>query len=113
MLMETRFLSEELAVSPQLDASGLEAAIAAGFKTIICNRPDNEPGAVAFESLKSIPEAANIPFIYQPVVSGALTDDDARQFAEIFQAAEKPVLAYCRSGARCTELYVMALAHLA
>ncbi len=110
--MDHRFLTEELAVSPQLDAAGLEAAIAAGFKTIICNRPDSEPGAVAFDNLKAIPEAADIPFIYQPVVSGAITDDDARQFAEIFQAAEKPVLAYCRSGARCTELYSLALAYL-
>lgn len=110
--MEIRYLSEELAVAPQMDGASLKAVIAAGFKTIICNRPDSEPGAVAFDSLKAIPEAAAIPFIYQPVVSGALTDDDARQFAEIFQAAEKPVLAYCRSGARCTELYAMALAYL-
>ena len=110
--MDIRYLSEELAVSPQLDGAGIEAAIAVGFKTIICNRPDSEPGAVPFDSLKSVPEAAAIPFIYQPVVSGALTDEDARQFAEIFEAAEKPVLAYCRSGARCTELYAMALAYL-
>ncbi len=110
--MDYRFLTEELAVSPQVDAAAMEAAIAAGFKTIICNRPDSEPGAVAYDSLKATAEAAAIPFIYQPVVSGAITDDDARQFAEIFQTAEKPVLAYCRSGARCTELYAMALAYL-
>ena len=56
-------------------------AIVAGFKTIICNRPDSEPGAVSYDSLKATAEAAAIPFIYQPVVSGAITDDDARQFA--------------------------------
>lgn len=110
--MDLRFLTEELAVAGQIDANGLEAALAAGFKTIICNRPDSEPGAVAFDSLKTIAEAAGTPFIYQPVVSGALTDEDARQFADIYEAAEKPVLAYCRSGARCTELYAMALAYL-
>ena len=72
----------------------------AGFKTIICNRPDSEDGAVPFDSLKPLAEAKNVPIIYQPVVSGALTDDDARQLAEILEGAEKPVLAYCRSGAR-------------
>jgi len=46
------------------------------------------------------------------VVSGALSDDDARQLAEILDSAEKPVLAYCRSGARCTMLYDMAQLHL-
>lgn len=110
--MEHRFLTEEVAVAPQMDATDIETAIAAGFKTIICNRPDSEPGAIAYDSLKPIADAAGIPLIYQPVVSGALTDNDARQFAEIVDSAEKPVLAYCRSGARCTELYAMALAYL-
>ena len=84
---------------------------AAGFKTIICNRPDSEDGAVPFDSLKPLAEAKNVPIIYQPV-SGALTDDDARQLAEILEGAEKPVLAYCRSGARCSVLYDMAQAYL-
>lgn len=110
--MQHRFLNDDLAVSPQMDVADIEAAIAAGFKTIICNRPDSEPGAISFDSLKPAADAAGIPIIYQPVVSGALTDADARQFAEIFDSAEKPVLAYCRSGARCTELFSLALAHL-
>ena len=65
-----------------------------------------------FHSLKPLAETKNVPIIYQPVVSGALTDDDARQLAEILEGAEKPVLAYCRSGARCTVLYDMAQAYL-
>ena len=95
-----------------MNADDMGAALAAGFKTIICNRPDSEDGAVSFDSLKPLAEAKNVPIIYQPVVSGGLTDDDARQLAEILEGAEKPVLAYCRSGARCTVLYDMAQAYL-
>lgn len=109
--MQENFLTEDFAVHGQINASDLEAAIAAGFKTIICNRPDSEDGAVPFDSLKSIAEAKNVPIIYQPVMSGALTDDDARQLADILDSAEKPILAYCRSGARCASLFDMAQAY--
>ena len=111
--MTPTFLTDDFAVHAQMDAADIEAAIAAGFKTIICNRPDSEDGAVPFDSLKSVAKAQNVPIIYQPVVGTALTDDDARQLAEILDSAEKPVLAYCRSGARCTALYDMAQAYKA
>lgn len=110
--MQPSFLTDDFAVYGQMNAADMEAALAAGFKTIICNRPDSEDGAVPFDTLKPLAEAKNVPIIYQPVVSGALTDDDARQFAEILNSAEKPVLAYCRSGARCTVLFDMAQAYL-
>jgi len=42
---------------------------------------------------------------YQPVVSGAITADDVTKFAELLQTMPAPVLAYCRSGARCTTLF--------
>ncbi|CAI8212137.1 MAG: Beta-lactamase hydrolase-like protein [Alphaproteobacteria bacterium] len=111
--MQPTFLTDDFAVYGQMDADDMHTALAAGFKTIICNRPDSEDGAVPFDSLKPIAEAQNVPIIYQPVVSGALSDDDARQLAEILDSAEKPVLAYCRSGARCTALFDMAQAYLA
>jgi uncharacterized protein (TIGR01244 family) len=110
--MQPNFLTDDFAVYGQMDADDMKAALAAGFKTIICNRPDTEDGAVPFDSLKPIAEAQNVPIIYQPVISGALCDDDARQLAEILDSAEKPVLAYCRSGARCTMLHDMAQAYL-
>jgi uncharacterized protein (TIGR01244 family) len=42
---------------------------------------------------------------YQPVVSGAMTQDDVVRFAELLQTMPAPVLAYCRSGTRCSVLY--------
>lgn len=110
--MQPNFLTDDFAVYGQMDANDIAAALDAGFKTIICNRPDSEDGAVPFDSLKPLAEAKSVPIIYQPVVSGALTDDDARQLAEILDSAEKPVLAYCRSGSRCSILYEMAQGYL-
>ena len=109
--MQPTFLTDDFAVYGQMNADDMEAALAAGFKTIICNRPDSEDGAVPFDSLKPLAEAKNVPIIYQPVVSGALTNDDARQLAEILESAESrfwPIVAR----ARCTMLYDMAQAYL-
>ena len=55
--MRPNFLTDNFAVHEQMDAADIEAALAAGFKTIICNRPDSEDGAVPFDSLKPIAEA--------------------------------------------------------
>ena len=40
--MDIRTLTGELSVSPQIAAADIEAARRAGFKSIICNRPDGE-----------------------------------------------------------------------
>ncbi|MBW8368402.1 MAG: TIGR01244 family phosphatase, partial [Arenimonas sp.] len=40
--MDIRILTDELSVSPQVLPPDLEAIRNAGFKAIVCNRPDGE-----------------------------------------------------------------------
>ena len=40
--MELKRLTDTLSVSPQITVSDLPAIRAAGFRVIICNRPDGE-----------------------------------------------------------------------
>jgi uncharacterized protein (TIGR01244 family) len=47
---------------------------------------------------------------YLPVVSGAITQEDVVAFAELLKTMPKPILAYCRSGGRCTQLFQAASA---
>ncbi len=105
--MAIKTLTEDFAVSSQLDTQGIKAVIDAGYRTIICNRPDSEAGAIAHTHLKQQAAHHNVALIYQPVVGHALTPADARHMADILKDAPKPVLAYCRSGARCEKLYDM------
>jgi uncharacterized protein (TIGR01244 family) len=49
--------------------------------------------------------AAGLAVEYQPVVSGAMTQDDVLKFAELLKTLPEPVLAYCRTGTRCTHLF--------
>ena len=104
-------LSDELTVSPQLPIDAIDEIANAGFKTVMCNRPDDEdPGQPSFAEIAAKAEAAGMKAIFQPVASGNVSDADADAFAANLQAAEKPVFAYCRSGTRCTILWSLASA---
>jgi uncharacterized protein (TIGR01244 family) len=80
---------------------------AAGFKSVIINRPDFEGGAdqPTATDVMAAARAAGLQAEYQPVVSGAMTPDDVARFATLLQTLPAPVLAYCRTGTRCANLY--------
>ncbi|WP_336081377.1 TIGR01244 family sulfur transferase [Thalassospira sp. CH_XMU1448-2] len=104
-------LSDDLTVSPQLPLEAIDEIAKAGYKTIICNRPDDEdPGQPSFAEISAKAEAAGIKAIFQPVVSGNVTDADADAFAANLADAAKPIFAYCRTGTRCTILWSLAKA---
>jgi uncharacterized protein (TIGR01244 family) len=85
----------------------MAAVAAAGFKSVIINRPDYEsgPDQPTAEQVSVAAREAGLRVEYQPVVSGAMTQDDVVRFAELLQTMPAPVLAYCRSGTRCSVLY--------
>ncbi|TIQ29850.1 MAG: TIGR01244 family phosphatase [Mesorhizobium sp.] len=104
--MEYRQISDDYSVSGQIQPEDIAAIKDAGFKSVICNRPDNEqPGQPSADSVKAAAEAAGLAFRYIPVISGQITIDNVEDQAEALDELEGPVFAYCRSGARCTNLY--------
>ncbi|WP_269931681.1 TIGR01244 family sulfur transferase [Aminobacter sp. HY435] len=105
--MEYRQITEEYSVSGQIEPDEVAAIKAAGFKSVICNRPDNEqPGQPSADSVKAAVEAAGLTFRYIPVISGQMTGDNVADMADALDEMEGPVFAYCRSGTRCTNLYL-------
>jgi uncharacterized protein (TIGR01244 family) len=104
--MDVRQITESYSVSPQVTPDEIAAIKAAGFKTVICNRPDDEqPGQPSHDVIKAAVEAAGLSFRYIPVVSGQMTMENVEDQATALDEVEGPVLAYCRSGTRCTNLY--------
>ena len=104
--MEYREISEDYSVSGQIQPEDAAAIKEAGFKSVICNRPDDEqPGQPSADSVKAAVEAAGLAFRYIPVISGQITAENVEDQAEALDSLEGPVFAYCRSGARCTNLY--------
>ena len=104
--MDVRQVTDEVSVSPQISVADVAAIAAAGFKSIVCNRPDGEqPGQVEFAEIEKAAKAAGLEIVFQPVISGAMSDSDGERFGEIVAGLPKPVLAYCRSGTRCAALW--------
>ncbi|PWK75473.1 TIGR01244 family sulfur transferase [Aminobacter sp. AP02] len=105
--MEYRQITDDYSVSGQITPDEVAAIKAAGFKSVICNRPDDEqPGQPSADSVKAAVEAAGLAFRYVPVISGQMTGDNVADMAEALDEMDGPVFAYCRSGTRCTNLYM-------
>ena len=109
--MEIRQITEDYSVAPQIGAGDIAAIKRAGFKSVISNRPDAEAGTVPHDAVEAAARAAGLEFSYIPVVSGAMTQADVDAQARALNELPKPVLAYCRSGARCTNLYMLVRQH--
>jgi uncharacterized protein (TIGR01244 family) len=106
--MEYRQISDNYSVSGQILPDDVATLKAAGFNSVICNRPDNEqPGQPSADSVRKAAEAAGLEFRYIPVISGQITDANVADQAAALEGLKGPVFAYCRSGARCTNLYAL------
>ncbi|MEY4873033.1 MAG: hypothetical protein RLZZ563_2363 [Pseudomonadota bacterium] len=108
--MDIRALTPAYAVSPQIDLSDLPAIKAAGYTTIIDNRPDGEiPPHLHTDHMQAAAEALGLTFVANPVIGGAMTMDNVDAQRAAIAAATGPVFAYCASGNRSS--VVWALAH--
>lgn len=108
--MDIRALTPSYAVSPQIDPADLPAIKAAGYTTIIDNRPDGEiPPDLHTEVMRDAAESLGLTFVANPVIGGALTMDNVEAQRAAVEAASGPVFAYCASGNRSS--VVWALAH--
>jgi hypothetical protein len=97
------------ATAPQIDPQDMAAIAAHGFTTVINNRPDGEGGPAQPTSaqMADAAAAAGLSYHYLPVISGQITPEQTQQFAALIKAATGPVLAFCRSGARSTNIWSM------
>lgn len=104
-------INNELTVSDQITIEDLKEIQAQGYKTIFCNRPDQESeGQLTFSTIEKEAQNLGIKAIHQPVIGGQISDDDIAQFGTYFELAQKPIFAYCRTGTRCSMLW--ALSHV-
>lgn len=104
-------LSETLSVAGQISPADLSEIARAGFKSVICNRPDGEsPGQFGHLDLAAAASQAGLTLAYQPVVSGRVTPQDGQSFADLLTRLPKPTLAYCRSGMRSASLWALSQA---
>ena len=104
--MTAKPITPTLSVSEQVLSQDVAALATAGFKSIICNRPDGE-GAdqPSFAEIEAAALAAGVQAAYLPIVSGKVDDADALAFGALMDTLPKPILAYCRTGTRSATLW--------
>jgi uncharacterized protein (TIGR01244 family) len=105
--MDFKQIDGAFAVAGQITESDLEAVKRAGFKGIICNRPDNEMGAVPHQRIAQAAKAHGLEFRFVPI-TGPVSQEDLNSMASAVRDLPQPVLGYCRSGMRSANMYMLA-----
>lgn len=102
-------ITPAFSVSPQITPEDVPAIAARGFRTIMCNRPDGEdPGQPPAADVRAAAERHGLVFASVPVVSGQLRMENVAAFKAAMADLPGPVLAYCRSGTRSRNLWMLA-----
>jgi uncharacterized protein (TIGR01244 family) len=98
---------DALWVASQLRPEYMRTLAAAGFRSVINNRPDFEGGANQPTStqLEAAARAAGPDCRHMPAPSAGHAWGQALSMASTVDALPHPVLAFCRKGRRSTALY--------
>tara|TARA_R110000823_G_scaffold132777_5_gene261216 strand:+ start:13939 stop:14355 length:417 start_codon:yes stop_codon:yes gene_type:complete len=100
-------LSDSLAVAAQIAPEEVAVVAARGYRVLVNNRPDGEEGAQPSASeLAELAKAAGMEYHHMPVTHMDFPGEDFAAFSALVDDPEKPVLAFCRSGTRCANLWV-------
>ena len=97
-------------VAPQLTPAAMALAAQAGFKSVVNNRPDFEfdtmqPTNAAIEAAA---RAAGLEYRFLPVGGMYQSPQEIAAFARLLAELPRPLLAFCRSGARSARLVAAA-----
>ena len=110
--MTFKKIAPSFSVDGQLSLDDVRDAAAQGFKSIICNRPDDEEaGQLNADKVEEAAGQLGMKFAHVPAISGAVKPEDADAMARAMANLPSPILAYCRSGARSTKLFEMVAAN--
>ena len=107
MALAFTWLASDFATAPQLTADDLATAAAAGFRSVVNNRPDFEggPSQPTSQAMQQAAEAAGLAYACLPVQSAYQSPGEIARMHELMQRLPKPVLGFCRSGTRTANLF--------
>jgi uncharacterized protein (TIGR01244 family) len=99
-MSDFRRVTADFSTAPQISVADVAEAARQGFRTIINNRPDNEgPGQPTSAEIGAAAAAEGLGYVHIPVVGGP-TPTQVETMREVVAQADRPVLAFCRSGTR-------------
>jgi uncharacterized protein (TIGR01244 family) len=109
--LDLKRINEHISVSPQISPDDFVAIKAAGFVTVINNRPDGEsPDQPSSAQMQAAAEAAGLAYHYIPLGRDGVSPDMVAETEAVLEGSNGPVFAYCRSGTRSTTLWALSQA---
>ena len=100
-------LTESLSVAAQITPQDIHNLAAQDFTVVVCNRPDGEvPGQATMDEIEAACNAADLLFVRYPVDAVNFPGPDIEGLGALFDDPGQSVLAYCRTGTRCANLWV-------
>ncbi len=102
--------SETFSSCPQINPEDIAEIVELGYKTIINARPDKEGGnqQPTGDSIKDAAEKAGLKYIHIPVIPNNIGEDDIQACMHFLSNAPTPVIGFCKTGMRATNLYRLA-----
>ena len=104
-------VADDVYTAPQLTPEAMAAAAEAGFKAVMNNRPDGEggPDQPSSAAIEAAAKAAGLAYAHLPVQGGYQSPEEIARCAELLTTLPRPLLMFCRSGARSAKLYMQAV----
>ena len=104
--MDIRQIDDEYSVSGQITVDELDQIKALGFKSIVCHRPDGEsPDQTPFAVIEARAKEIGLQITHVPVGPMGVTEEAVQGMVDALDEFPRPMLGYCRSGARSTAIY--------
>jgi uncharacterized protein (TIGR01244 family) len=104
--MDIRPINDDYSVSGQITVDELDQIKAMGFQSIVCHRPDGEsPDQTPFADIEARAKALGLEIRHIPVGPMGVTEEAVQGMVDALDEFPRPMLGYCRSGARSTAIY--------
>ena len=110
MSLPLQAIAPDICAAPQLTPEAMAEAAAMGFRSVVNNRPDFEhgPDQPTSAAIQAAAEAAGLQYRHLPVAGGYQSPEEIAAFAKLLEELPRPLLVFCRSGARSTRLFLQA-----
>lgn len=110
--LPVRAMAADVCVAPQLGPEAMTEAARAGFRSVVNNRHDFEEGPQQPTSaqIETAARAAGLAYRFLPVDGGYQSPGEIAAMAALLEELPRPLLMFCRSGARSARLFQAASA---
>lgn len=109
--MDIKPVTGSFSVADQVTLADLLTLKTAGYRTLICNRPDAEAaGQPSAAELSVRAQELGLSWHWLPIIPGEFSAASVAQFGDLLAQEQAPILAFCRTGTRAITLWALAQA---